>query len=396
MPIEVPAFIAVTLGTIVFFVGAFLTQRIGFLRNYNIPEPVSGGITLALGTWIFFAATGREIVFDLAVRDYLLVLFFSTIGLNARFSDLLRGGRLLVTLLALTVGFMLLQNLVGLLSVSLFGLPTAASVLLGSASLIGGHGTAIAWGPQIEEVSGFEAAAKIGIATATLGLVAAALIGGPIDKHELQGSEDAAPIVGLEYSEEGQPDEAVNYVSLMRATLAAHMAILFGYFTQVAILEIGLQLPLFVPCLLVGILMSNTLPHVFSKMAWPAGTRALAVLSDYSLSIFLAMSLLSMQFWALSDLGFTLLGVLALQIVATALFVLFVVFRVIGQTYTAAVLSSGFAGFALGATPTAIANMSAVTKAYGPAPLAFVVLPLLSAFFVNLANVFVIRFFVGL
>ncbi len=399
--IEVPAFIAVTLGIIVFFLGAFLTRRVGFLRNYNIPEAVSGGIAVALGTWAFFAVTGREIVFDLAVRDYLLVLFFSTIGLNARFADLLRGGRLLITLLFLTVGFMLLQNLVGLLGVTLFGLPSAASVLLGSASLIGGHGTAIAWGPQIEEIAGFAAADEIGIATATLGLVAAALIGGPIakrliDKHKLSGKEDAAPIVGLEFAEEGEAEETVNHISLMRATLAAHIAILLGFIAHSAILEWGLQLPLFVPCLLVGIIMSNTIPYIFPKIVWPAGTRALAVVSDYSLSVFLAMSLLSMQFWALSDLGPALIGILILQIVVTTAFILLVVFRAIGKTYTAAVLSSGFAGFALGATPTAIANMSAVTKAYGPAPLAFIVLPLVSAFFVDLANAFVIRFFVGL
>ncbi|CAN0600874.1 unnamed protein product, partial [Ectocarpus sp. 12 AP-2014] len=209
-------------------------------------------------------------------------------------------------------------------------------------------------------------------------------------------TEDAAPIVGLEYAEEGEPEEVVNHVSLMRATLAAHVAIFFGFIAHSVILDLGLQLPLFVPCLLVGIIMSNTIPYLLPKLVWPAGTRALAVLSDYSLSIFLAMSLMSMQFWALSDLGFTLLGVLAMQIIVTTLFILLVVFRAIGRNYTAAVLSSGFAGFALGATPTAIANMSAVTKAYGPAPLAFIVLPLVSAFFVDLANAFLIRFFVGL
>ena len=399
--IEVPAFVAVTLGIIVFFLGAFLTRRIAFLRDYNIPEAVSGGIAVALFTWMFFAVTDRQIVFDLAVRDYLLVLFFSAIGLNARIADLLRGGRLLVFLLGLTIGFMLLQNSVGLLGTFVFDLPAAVSVLLGSASLIGGHGTAIAWGPQIEESTGFLAADEIGIATATLGLVAAALIGGPIakfliDRGDLHGQHDASPIVGLEYEKEGETAESVNHVSLMRATLAAHVAIFFGFIAHGVIGEMGLRLPLFVPCLLVGILMSNTIPYLLPRITWPAGSRALAVISDYALSVFLAMSLMSMQFWALADLGPALLGVLAMQIVMTAVFIIFVVFQVIGRTYTAAVLSAGFAGFALGATPTAIANMSSVTKRYGPAPMAFIILPLVSAFFVDLANAFVIRFFVGL
>ncbi len=397
----VPAFIAVTLGLIVFFLGAFLTRKVAFLKDYNIPEPVSGGIAVALLTWGFFALTGLEIIFDLAVRDYLLVLFFSAIGLNARVADLFTGGGLLVTLLFLTVGFMLLQNAVGLLGAILFDLPTPMAVLLGSASLIGGHGTAIAWGPQIETATGFVAADEVGVAMATLGLVLAALIGGPIakwliDRDGLSGEEQGGHVVGLKFEDKGAPSDVVNHVSLMRSTLAAHVAIFFGFVAHSGISELGLQLPLFVPCLLVGIVMSNTVPYLLPHITWPSGSRALAVLSDYSLSVFLAMSLMSMQLWTLNGLGTTLVVVLALQVVLTVLFIVFVVYRAIGRTYTAAVLSSGFAGFALGATPTAIANMSSVTKRYGAAPLAFIILPLVSAFFVGLANAMIIRFFAGL
>lgn len=397
----VPAFISVTLGLLVYFIGAFLTRKVQFLKDYNIPEPVSGGLAIALVTWAFFALTGRQIVFDLAVRDYLLVLFFSTIGLNARLADLLRGGRLLLVLLGLTVGFMVLQNLVGLVGTILFDLPTPMAVLLGSAALIGGHGTAIAWGPEIEEVTGFAAAAEVGIAAATLGLVFAALIGGPIakrliDRNGLSGEEGAAPVVGLEFEEPGEAPEVVNHVSLMRSMLAAHVAILLGFLAHGAIAAAGVMLPLFVPCLLVGIVMSNTIPYLFPRLTWPAGSRALAVVSDYSLSVFLAMSLMSMQLWTLAELGGPLLGVLAMQVAMTVAFILLVVFAALGRNFTAAVLSAGFAGFALGATPTAIANMSSVTKRYGPAPLAFIVLPLVSAFFVDLANAVIIQVFVGL
>ncbi|MGJ8583884.1 MAG: sodium/glutamate symporter [Marinosulfonomonas sp.] len=401
MTILVPSFIAVTLGMIVFFLGAFLTRKVRFLQDYNIPEPVSGGLAIALATWAYFALSGKQIIFDLQVRDYLLVLFFSTIGLNAKIADLFRGGPLLGILLVLTIVFMILQNLVGLAGAYFFDWPTPVAVLLGSASLIGGHGTAIAWGPQIREATGFLAAEELGIAAATLGLVIAALLGGPIakwliDRNKLQGPQDGTPIVGLEYEEEGEPAETVNHFSLMRATLAAHVAILFGYIANLTIAEMGLKLPLFVPCLLVGIIMSNTIPFVFRSIEWPTGTRALAEISDYSLSIFLAMSLMSMQLWTVAELGGPLLIVLFMQALMATAFILVVVFRAVGGNYTAAVLSAGFAGFALGATPTAIANMSSVTKRYGAAPLAFIVLPLVSAFFVDLANAFIIRFFVGL
>lgn len=304
-------------------------------------------------------------------------------------------------LLALTIGFMLLQNLVGLIGTVVFGLPAPVSVLLGSAALIGGHGTANAWGPQIEEVTGFAAAAKIGIAAATLGLVFAALIGGPIAKYlidhfDLHSRPDADPIVGLEFNPASASHATINQVTLMRGMMAVHIAILIGYFAHGAILDMGLKLPLIVPCLLTGIVMSNTIPYLLPRLTWPARTRALAVISDYTLSVFLAMSLMSMKLWSLADLGGPLIFVLAMQVVMTAGFILLVVFRALGKDYRAAVLSAGFAGFALGATPTAIANMSSVTKRYGASPMAFIVLPLVSAFFVDLANAFIIRFFVGL
>jgi len=399
--VQIDAFVAVTMGFIVYFLGAFLTRKVAFLRNYNIPEPVSGGLAVALGTWLYFVVTGSQIVFDLAVRDYLLVVFFATIGLNARIADLFKGGKLLIVLLGLTIGFMLLQNVVGLIGTVLFDLPTPVAVLLGSAALIGGHGTAIAWGPKIQEATGFAAAAEIGIASATLGLVFAALIGGPIakfliDRNKLRAEEDADPIVGLEFKDEGTPDGTVDQISLMRSMLTIHIAILLGAMANIFIAEAGLDLPLFVPCLLVGIIMSNTIPYIFPRLIWPARSRALAVISDYCLSVFLAMSLMSMKLWSLAELGAPLMTVLTLQVLMTVTFILFVVFRALGGNYQAAVLSAGFAGFSLGATPTAIANMSSVTKRYGAAPLAFIVLPLVSAFFVDLANAFIIKFFVGL
>ena len=399
--IEIPAFVTVTLGFIVFFLGAFLTRNVAFLRDYNIPEPVSGGLVIAICTWICFSWFNLEIAFDLSVRDQLLVIFFATIGLNARFSDLLAGGRLLLTLLGLTVTFIILQNSVGLLGTAVFGLPSAVSVLLGSASLIGGHGTAIAWGPTIGTQTGFEAADEIGIAAATLGLVCAALMGGPIakfliDRKRLKPSKHKAPIVGLPYRKQSNDNDTIDHVNVMRAMLAANIAVILGYVANEAIAATGLMLPLFVPCLLMAILMSNTIPLLFPRLPWPARTRALAVLSDYCLSVFLAMSLMSMKLWTLAGFGTTLIGVLILQMIAATVFILLIVFRLVGSDYTAAVLSAGFAGFALGATPTAIANMSSVTKRYGPAPLAFIILPLVSAFFVDLANAFIIRFFAAL
>ena len=193
-------------------------------------------------------------------------------------------------------------------------------------------------------------------------------------------------------------DERVNrfdYVDVIRSLLAVHVAIILGYVAFSALQDAGVMLPLFVPCLLVGILMTNLASTLFPKFNWPSRTPALALVSDFSLSIFLAMSLMSLQLWTLGNAVGVLMTTTALQAAMTTLFILLIFYRVMGSNYFAAVLSAGFAGFTLGATPTAIANMSAVTKHYGPSSLAFIVLPLVSAFFVDLANAFVIQFFLS-
>ena len=396
--IEINAFIALTIGFVVFFLGQRLTKKIRFLSEYNIPEPVSGGIAVALLTWAAYAFLDREISFDLSARDALLVYFFTTVGLNARFSDLVRGGLPLALLLGATVAFMFLQNLVGAAAALLWGLPSQVGVLLGTASLIGGHGTAIAWGPRIAETYNVAGATELGVAMATMGLIVASLLGGPIAKYLVEKNNlkaDPEQKAAFVIVEDDERTDQFDYVDVIRSVLVANIAIIIGYTAYVALQEAGIMLPLFVPCLLAGIVLTNTVPFLLPKLKWPSRTPALALISDFSLSVFLAMSLMSMQMWTLSGSTGLLITTTFFQAAMAALFILFIFYRLMGSNYFAAVLSAGFAGFTLGATPTAIANMSAVTKHFGPSPLAFIVLPLVSAFFVDLANAFIIQLFLG-
>jgi ESS family glutamate:Na+ symporter len=389
---EADDFLAGTLAIIALLAGVHLNGRVAFLRDYNIPEPVTGGLLAAALVFAVYALGEVTVSFDLQARDRYLVYFFTAIGINARVSDLSRGGRPLLILLALTVGFIAVQNAVGIAAAAMAGLDPAAGVLAGSASLIGGHGTAIAWAPRIKEM-GIDNAMEIGVASATLGLVLASLIGGPIAKflilrHRLQGASGGERIVGVGYRE--TDTGAINHLDILRALLVIHLAIILGYLAHQGLAAAGVDLPLFVPCLLSGILLSNTVPAVFPKIHWPARTKALAVVSDFSLALFLTMSLMSMQLWKIADLAGSLLLILGLQTLAAFVFIIFVLFKLMGKNYQAAVLSAGFGGFALGATPVAIANMTAVTKAHGPAPTAFIILPLVAAFFVDVANAFII------
>lgn len=391
--IIVPDFFAYTIGIIVFFVGVHLNRRFSVLREYNIPEPVTGGLVAAALMFALWSLTGAEVTYDLSTRDTLLVYFFTAIGLNARMADLISGGRPLIILLVLTLLFIVMQNVVGIAAALAVGLPLPVGVLAGSASLIGGHGTAIAWAPDIAAL-GIDNALEIGVASATLGLVIASLIGGPIAKiligrFKLKSSSDES-VVGLAY--ENEESQSINHLSIMSVILVLHIAITLGWVANQIVTGWGFKLPLFVTCLLSAILLSNTVPYVLPRMHWPARTRALAVVSDYSLGLFLVMSLMSMQLWTIAELA----GPLLLQTMMAFAFIFLVLFRLMGKDYQAAVLSAGFGGFALGATPTAIANMTAVTKANGPAPLAFIILPLVSAFFVDITNAFVIRFALAL
>lgn len=393
--IVLPDFISVTFGFAVFLLGAHLNLRVAVLRRFNIPEPVTGGLLVALVVMLIYGVFGLQISFQMESRDFFLVLFFAAIGLNARLADLLAGGKPLAILLLLTLLTILGQNLIGAAGAVLFGYPAQAGVLFGSAALIGGHGTAIAWAGDVGAVTGLAGSSELGVAVATLGLVLAALIGGPIARRLVEGQNltpsrpEEEHTVGVAHDEAAEAK--IDHHALFRVMLHLNLAILFGYALYGVSQYFGLKLPLFVPCLISGILLANLRSLLAPKAPPIARTPALALVSEFCLGAFLAMSLMSLQLWTIAELGLAIAVIMLAQTLFALGFVLFVLFPLLGGNYRAAVLAAGFGGFALGATPTAIANMTAVTKRYGPSPIAFVVLPLVSAFFVDIANAIVIQ-----
>jgi ESS family glutamate:Na+ symporter len=278
-------------------------------------------------------------------------------------------------------------------------------VLGGSVSLIGGHGTTIAWAPSIAERFGIESAMEIGIASATFGLILASLMGGPIARFLISrhGLEPTAVSTGQQEIQEvglsdTQREAGINHLDFLAAILAIHIAIILGYLLNGAIAELGLKLPLFVTCLFAGILLTNLIPaRLYQAMgvSWPSRTGAMALIADVALGTFLAMSLMSMQLWTLIDLALPIFSILAAQFALAILVTLFVLFPLMGRDYNAAVIASGFGGVTLGSTPTAMANMAAVTQRYGPSHQAFIIVPLVSAFFIDLTNALIIPFFLN-
>ena len=377
---------------LVLFLGRFLNDRVRFFRDYNIPEPVTGGLLASLLVGLLYWVTEVEINFDMGNRDMLLVVFFTTIGLSSRLDVLRKGGRMLMLLLVMAVGYLLLQNLAGMALASLVGRPPALGLLAGSVSLSGGHGTAIAWAPTFAQSYNMPFAMEVGLACATFGLIFGGLAGGPIARflmwrHKLSPAEEGDLTIGFRYKEH----EIIDVDGILRVLLVVAIAIGIGVEMNDLLEMGGLMLPDFVACLFAGIILTNTVPRLLPKYQWPTGSRSLALVSDLSLGLFLSMSLMSLQLWMLAELAGPMLILLLVQVIMIAAYSIFVVFRVLGANYEAAVMCAGYSGLALGATPTAIANMTAVTKSMGPAPRAFVVVPLVGAFFIDLANALVIN-----
>ncbi|WPL16681.1 Glutamate permease [Thiorhodovibrio winogradskyi] len=408
--LRIDSFLAVTIGILVLFVGKRINSRVRLFQDLSIPDPVTGGLLFSVLFTLFYLIFGLVVELELRARDVLLVYFFTTIGINARAADLLAGGRPFVILLLITLGFMFAQNLTGIAVAGLFDLPAAVGVVGGTVSLIGGHGTTIAWAPTIAEQQGIVNAMEIGIASATFGLILASLMGGPIARflimrHGLtpspaeagenvhKDSRDDIQEIGLS---EHQRAAGITHMDFLAAVLAIHVAIILGYVLNGIIGELGLKLPLFVTCLFAGILLTNLVPARLYRalgIGWPTRTPAIALIADVALGTFLAMSLMSMQLWTLIDLAAPIFTILAAQFTLAVMVTILVLFPLLGRNYDAAVVAAGFGGVTLGSTPTAMANMATVTQRYGASHRAFIIVPLVSAFFIDLANALIIPFF---
>lgn len=377
---------------LVLYLGRYLNDKLALLREYNIPEPVTGGLLASVFFGLIYWLADTEISFDLANRDILLVVFFTTIGLSSRVDVLRKGGRQLIVLLVLAAGYLVIQNLVGVGVALLFGTQPVSGLLAGSISFSGGHGTAIAWAPTFAQDYGISRAMEIALACATFGLIAGGLVGGPVARylvwrHKLAAEEGGELTVGFRYKEH----EIIDVDGILKVLLVIAVAIGLGMHLNDLFKLWGLRLPDFVTCLFAGIILTNTIPRFLPRYDWPTGSRSLALVSDVSLGLFLAMSLMSLKLWLIAGMAGTMLVIVAAQVTAICVFSIFLVFRILGSSYEAAVICSGYSGLALGATPTAIANMTAVTKSLGPAPRAFIVVPLVGAFFIDLTNAMVIN-----
>lgn len=393
MQIAISGLDVLTVAIVVIFLGRYLTTRISALERYNIPPAVTGGLLCSLVIAVVNVVWNVEIGFDLALRDLLLLFFFSTIGLTAKLRLLAEGGRTIVILIAVAGAMLVLQNATGVGLALLLGGHPGYGLFAGSVSFAGGHGTAIAWGTEAS-AAGLAGAAEFGIACATIGLVTGGIIGGPIggwliDRHTLaprSPETDARPSTAATY------EQRITIWSVLATLLMLSVCVEAGDLVNRFLSIRGLKLPGFLTAMVVGIIITNV-----ADLAGRELHRAtISATSELSLQLFLGMSLMSLQLWVLAHAATAILLAVMLQALLITFLAIYLVFRLTGRDYDSAVMASGFAGLGLGATPVAIANMSALTGRYGPSPKAFLVIPLIGAFFVDLMNALVIKFFLAL
>jgi glutamate:Na+ symporter, ESS family len=397
MRIEINLALTVVAAILVLLAGRILVARIAFLKAYSIPEAVVGGLAAALLLTLARGAAGIELEFDMRGQSPLLLVFFSTIGLGADLRTLRQGGRKLAILLAAVVLALVLQDALGIAVAVALDLNPLMGILGGSATLSGGHGTGAAYGRLFGEVNNLQGAVEIAMACATFGLVLGGVLGGPlaqflIRRHRLTppasteldlspgslAADDRRPL---------SPESLIETVLLLMVCLglgtllAAHPPIPF------------VKLPTFVWCLVTGILLGNLLAI---RGLYRIDGPTVQLIGTVCLSLFLAMALMSLRLWELMSLALPIFIVLSAQAVLVLVLAAFVTFPLMGKSYDAAVIAAGQCGFQLGATPTAIANMQAIASRYGPSPLAFLLVPVIGAFLIDISNALVIQGFLAL
>jgi len=389
--IQMSAAATLACAALVLIVGRVLTARIAFLAKYSIPKPVTGGL-LAAVIVLVLRQSGFEIRFDTAMQPDLMLAFFATIGLGADLKLVARGGRALVLFFLCVAAVLVLQNLVGVGLAHALGVDARVGILAGSVAMAGGHGTGAAWGAQFE-AAGLAGATGIALAAATFGLIAGGLVGGPVGRRlaERAIAKGAGPVEMA--PREGDGAEAAGGFSADRLIVTIFLvsvSIAVGTVLAEWARDLAFSLPNFVWVLFVGVILRNVLAALKWHEVDPVALDFTAVVS---LSLFLAMALMGLRLWEVADLAGPLVVIIAAQVALVAVFTSAVTFRVMGGNYDAAVLCAGQCGFGLGATPTAIANMQAITDRFGPSPQAFLLVPIVGAFMIDIANAVIISAF---
>ena len=408
------------IGALALLVGMTLTRKVAFLQKFCVPSPVSGGIIFSLITLMLYGWFHVEVSFDGTLKDVFMVAFFTSVGFQSDLKVIKKGGRLLVVMLALLVVVIALQNLMPMGVTRLMGVDPLIGMAAGSISMTGGHGTAGGFASVLEAM-GLHGAGTIGMAAATFGLIAGSMIGGPLaeriirkklthEQMQPQDDEIDPAMAGIE-SDEASPTGRTKRVSTneqefqqyAKATYCILLVMGAGTLMSWLLSKTGVTFPTYFGALVLAAIARNTLGFISYKEdgKWEKAEKLLDMeriisVGNISLSMFLGMAMISLRLWELQSLALPLIVILAFQVLMMALFVYWVAFPLLGRNYDAAVLCAGMCGFGLGATPNAMANMSAVCYKYRYTVKPFLIVPIIGAMFADLINTGMITLFLNI
>ena len=383
----------IALAIVVLMVGDFIKKHVYVLRKFCIPTPVVGGVLFALLITVLNMSGVCVLSLDSSFNDFFSLLFYAGIGYTASWKLLRKGGPQVIVFLILSSILVVFQNALGILVCKVMGVDPLVGLACGSIPMVGGNGTAAAWGPVLEK-AGLNAGTTIATAAATFGLVGGALLGGPVGRYLIEHN-NLKPNPEARDMKFGN-EEKHPPVDEKRLTVAAYQVLItVGLGTLVSSLleRTGIEFPASVGAMVAAAIMRNVADHTDKlDLKLPE----LSMISNISLLVFLALSMMTMKLWQLIDLALPMIVILLAQMVLMAVFGIFVTFRVMGKNFDAAVMTVGQTGFGLGAVPTAMANMQVIDAKYGSSPSAFFIVPLVGSLFINLVNSGIITVFLNL
>ena len=394
MEIQIDMYQTLALSVVVLMLGQFLKQKINFLEKFCIPSPVVGGLIFSVLTCILYSTGVVEFTFDDTLREVCMVFFFTSVGFQANLKVLKSGGKALAIFLGLVIALILMQNLLAVGVSHLIGLDSLVGLCTGSIPMVGGHGTAGAFGPVLEDFN-VQGATTICTAAATFGLVAGSLIGGPIGKRLIEKKHLLDTIVteddSLLIEEEKKHERHSNMYAA--AVFQLILAVGLGTIISELLTKTGLTFPIYIGAMIVAAIIRNV-GEYSGKFDIYMGE--INNLGGICLSLFLGIAMITLKLWQLAELALPLMILLGAQLLLIFLYTYFVVFRVMGKDYDAAVLAAGTCGFGMGATPNAMANMQVLCDRYAPSVKAYLLVPLIGSLFADFINSLVITLFINI
>lgn len=370
----------------VLLIGTMVNRRVGILSKYNIPDPITGGLLFAAIASAAWAATDFTITIDQTIKPVLLLMFFAGVGMCADLRMLKQGGKALAIFLVVLLPFILVQNAVGVAVAKALDLHPIFGLVGGSITLVGGHGTGAAYAERFAEVNNLQAVMELSMTVATIGLILGGIIAGPVAQYLINRNNLRSQATAGGMGDKAEEAVPISTVGMIGALAGIFAAVVAGRWLAAKFSGGAITIPSFLWCMMLGVAIRNLVPFARVRM----DDRCSDLISGVCLSLFLVMTMMALNLVEVALSAGPFLVIIAAQVVAIAVYAIFVCFRFMGRDYEAAVTSAAFIGFNMGSTATAMANMQAITNKYGPAPQSYLIVPLAGAFFIDLMNAFLL------